>query len=109
MAQTQDQRVPVARGDGDWTVQAADKVEQLVTTLHDRTAVPLGVVARAIVYGLLALIMGTATLVLVIIGFVRVVDAYLPGQVWAAHALVGGIFTVLGGLLLRKANTNEKR
>jgi len=98
-----------AVGDGqDWTVQAADTVERLVTGLRDKTATPLTVVARAIVYGLLAAVLGIATVVLVIIGLLRAVDVYLPGDVWAAHLVVGGIFTVLGGLLLRTAGADKK-
>lgn len=92
----------------DWTAQAADTVERLVTGLRDKTATPLTVVARAIVYGLLAAVMGLATAVLVIIGLLRAVDVYLPGEVWSAHLLLGGIFTVLGGLLLRTAGANKK-
>lgn len=92
----------------DWTAQAADTVERLVTGLRDKTATPLTVVARAIVYGLLAAVMGLATAVLVIIGLLRAIDVYLPGEVWAAHLLLGGIFTVLGGLLLRTAGANKK-
>lgn len=92
----------------DWTVQAADTVERLVGGLRDKTAVPLTTVARALVYGLLAAVMAIATAVLVVIGVLRAVDVYLPGEVWSAHLLVGGIFTALGGLLLRKASSERK-
>ncbi len=98
-----------AVGEGpDWTVQAADTVERLVSGLRDKTATPLTLVARALVYGLLAAVMGVATVVLVVIGLLRAVDVYLPGEMWSAHLLVGGIFTVLGGLLLRKAGASRK-
>jgi hypothetical protein len=96
---------PDARDGQDWTVRAADGIERIVTGIRDKTTVPLTTVARALVFGLLAAVMGTATLVLVAIGFVRLVDNYLPGDVWAAHLLVGGIFTLGGGFLLRKATT----
>lgn len=92
----------------DWTVQAADTVERVVTGLRDKTTIPLTVVARALVYGLLAAVMGIATLVLVVVGLLRAVDVYLPGEVWSAHLLVGGIFTVVGAFLLRKAGDNRK-
>lgn len=92
----------------DWTVQAADTVERLVGGLRDKTAAPLTTVARALVYGLLAAVMAVATLVLVVIGALRAVDVYLPGEVWSAHLLVGGIFTLLGGFLLRKASADRK-
>lgn len=108
MPQPGEPRFPAVGEGSDWTVQAADTVERLVGGLRDKTAVPLTTVARALVYGLLAAIMAAATLVLVIIGVVRAVDVYLPGEVWSAHLLVGGIFTVLGGLLLRKAGADRK-
>lgn len=89
-------------------MQAADTVERLVSGLRDKTATPLTVVARAIVYGLLAAVMGVATLVLIVVALVRVVDVYLPGEVWSSHLLLGGISTVAGGLLLRKAGADRK-
>lgn len=95
----------LARDGQDWTVRAADGIERLVTAIRDKTTVPLTTVARALVFGLLAAVMGTATLVLVAIGSVRLVNNYLPGDVWAAHLLVGGLFTATGGLLLWKATT----
>lgn len=91
----------------DWTVQAADTVERVVTGLRDKTTIPLTVLARAVVYGLLAAVMGIATLVLVVVGLLRAVDVYLPGEVWSAHLLVGGIFTIIGAFLLRKASADR--
>lgn len=108
MPQPGDPPVPAVGEGQDWTVQAADTVERLVVGLRDKTTAPLTVVARAIVYGLLAAVMGLATVVLVVIGLLRTVDVYLPGEVWAAHLLVGGIFTVLGGFLLRTAGADKK-
>ena len=89
-------------------MQAADTVERLVGGLRDKTAVPLTTIARALVYGLLAAVMAIATAVLVVIGVLRAVDVYRPGEVWSAHLLVGGIFTLLGGFLLRKASADRK-
>lgn len=89
-------------------MEAADTVERLVGGLRHKTTAPLTTVARAVVYGLLAAVMALATCVLVIVGVLRAVDVYLPGEVWSAHLLVGGIFTVLGGFLLRKASAGRK-
>ncbi len=86
----------------------ADTIERVVGGIRDKTAVPLTTVARALVFGLLAAVMGVAALAFVAIGLVRAVDAYLPEDVWAAHLLVGGIFTLLGGFLLRKASADRK-
>lgn len=105
MAQPGDARSSAAPGGDDWTVQAADTIERVVGGLRDKTAVPLTTLARTLVFGLLAAIMGVTTLVFVAVGVVRVVDVYLPEDVWATYLLVGGIFTVAGALTLRKATT----
>jgi hypothetical protein len=86
----------------DWAAQAADSIEQVVTTLRDRTAAPLTMVVRTLVYGLLAAIVGVAGLVLLAIGAVRALDVYLPEDVWAAHLVTGGIFTLAGLFLWAK-------
>ncbi|MGH9164502.1 MAG: hypothetical protein ACRDZW_03175 [Acidimicrobiales bacterium] len=107
MARSGDRQGPAPSTGRDWTAQAADTVERLVVGLRDKTAVPLATVARAVVYGLLAAVMGATALILAVAGLVRALDAYLPGQVWSAYAVLGGISTVLGGLLLRKASTKR--
>jgi hypothetical protein len=83
----------------DWPVQAADTVERFVGTVRDKTAVPLDRVARVIVYGTLGGILLVTSLVLVAIAAVRGLDLAVPGEVWSAHLITGGIFT-LGGLFL---------
>ncbi len=109
MALTGQARAPAPGDDSDWTVQAADTVERVVGAVRDKTSVPLTTVARAIVYGLVAAVMGVAALTLVAIGLVRAVNAYVPGEVWAAHLIVGGIFSLAGVFLLRKANAGEPK
>ncbi|MGH9269040.1 MAG: hypothetical protein ACRD0D_12805, partial [Acidimicrobiales bacterium] len=51
------------------------------------------------VYGLLAVVMATTALVLFTILGLRLLNAYLPGDVWAAYLLLGGLFTLAGMLL----------
>lgn len=108
MAQTGRANAPAPSDGSDWTVQAADTVERVVGTIRDKTAVPLTTVARALVYGLVAAVVGGAALVLVAIALVRVIDAYVPQEVWSAHLIVGGIFSLAGAVLLRKANAGDK-
>jgi hypothetical protein len=86
----------------DWPAQAADRIEEVVGTIRDRTVRPLTVVARAVVYGLLAGVLGIAVMVLLAIAAVRVVNVYLPGDVWAAHLTVGMFFTLVGLFLWTK-------
>lgn len=91
-----------AAGPVDWTVQAADTIERVVGSIRDKTAVPLATVARALVYGLLAAVIGTAALVLLITGLVRVLDTVLPRGVWLPDLILGTLFTLVGFVLWRK-------
>ena len=81
---------------GDWASQTADQIEKVVVGLRSKTADPLDHIARIVVYGLLAGVLGIAALVLLIAGLVRAMDVWIPGEVWVAHTILGGIFTVLG-------------
>jgi hypothetical protein len=102
----------------DWTVQAADTIDSVVTTIRDKTVVPLTTVARGLVYGLIAGVLGSVAAVLVAIGLTRALQVYLPfhtgvshaRSIWAADAIVGGIFVLLGWFFfLRKATAKAKR
>jgi hypothetical protein len=84
----------------DWTVQIADTIESVVGSVRDKTAVPLETVARGLVYGILMAVIGVTALVLVTIAGLRLLDYLLP--MWAAYAIVGGLFTLLGLFLWRK-------
>lgn len=83
----------------DWPKQTADTIERVVGSIRSKTTEPVERIARVVVYGLLAAVLGVAALVLLIVAAVRFVDAYLPGEVWSAYLLIGAIFT-LAGLLL---------
>jgi hypothetical protein len=81
----------------DWTVKAADTIDAVVMVVHDKAVVPVTTIARWLVYGLLAAIVGTMALVLTAIALVRVLDIVTgDGRVWIAHLITGGIFTLAG-------------
>lgn len=86
----------------DWPAQAADTVVRVVGQVRDRTTGPAVTVARAVVYGLLAAVVGAAALVLLVAALVRFVDVWVPEDVWAAHLIVGAVLTLAGLLLWRK-------
>ena len=97
-------------GSGDWAVQAADTIESVVGTLRDKTTVPLQTAAKAIVYGIVAAVAGTAALILLVAMAVRFLDAYLPSRrigdhhIWFAYLVVGSASTI-GGLFLWRKRT----
>jgi hypothetical protein len=85
---------------GDWPAQATETVETVVVAVRDKTVRPLTLVARAIVYGLVAGTVAMIVLWLSSVGVLRLLDIYLfPGRVWASYTMLGGILT-LSGLFL---------
>lgn len=89
----------------DWAGEAADSIERVIDNVRDKAVVPLMTVARAIVYGTLAAILGVGAMVLTAVLLVRLLDIYLhniswmPDGVWVSHAVAGSVF-VLAGLIL---------
>lgn len=94
----------------DWAVQAADSVERVIDAVRDKAVLPLTTLARALVYGLLAGILGLSATVLLCIALVRVIDVYadkIPGisdGVWVADLALGGVFVLIGLVLWAKRN-----
>ena len=83
------------------SVQATDKLVDLVDKVRVNTTGRLITVARAIVYGLVILVVAIVALVLLVVGLVRLVDVLVPGQVWSAHLLLGVLFCIVGMVLWR--------
>lgn len=81
---------------GDWAAQTADQIEKVVVGIRSKTADPLDRLVRILVYGTVAGVLGVAVLVLLTAALVRAVDVAIPGEVWSAHLVVGGIFTLAG-------------
>ncbi|MGH9184051.1 MAG: hypothetical protein ACRDZ9_09670 [Acidimicrobiales bacterium] len=88
----------------DWAAETADTVERTMSSIRARTVDPLERIARALVFGLLAGMVGTAAAVLAAIAAVRALDILIPGPVWSAHLVVGGIFVLTGLFVWRKSH-----
>lgn len=92
----------------DWPVQATDTIVKVVGTASDKVTGPVTTAARALVFGLFAAILGMAVITLLSILAVRVANNYLPDSVfgeehvWAAHLLIGLVFSILALILWRK-------
>src|SRR4051794_15800491 len=82
----------------DWPAQATDTIVKAVGTASNKVTGPVTTIARGIVFGLFAVILGVAAIVLLTIMLVRIVNNYLPDSVfgdhhvWAAHMVVGAVF-----------------
>jgi hypothetical protein len=89
----------------DWPAQATDSIVKVVGTVHDKVTGPIQTVARGVVFGMFAVILGGAALVLTIILSVRLLDNYLPDvwfgeeHVWVSYLIVGTLLC-LGALWL---------
>lgn len=88
--------------DGDWTEQAAARIEGIVATVRDKTVGPSQKVARYIVYGLVAGCFLSVAAFLGAIALFRILNVYLPGGVWAADLFVGSLFIGSGIFLWSK-------
>jgi hypothetical protein len=92
-------------------VQAADAIERAVVGVRDKTTKPAITVARALVYGTFAAILGVAVLVMISIITVRILDVYLPESItgdentWVAELIVGVVFCVAGAFAWSKRAT----
>ena len=82
-----------------WPESVADTIVDSVTALRRLAMKPISRIARRIVYGFIAVILALLILLLAVIGLVRLLDAYLPQEVWLVYAILGGIFTITGLLI----------
>ena len=97
-----------AAGD-DWARETADTIERLVLSVRTKAVEPLEKVARSLVYGMLALIVSIAAAVLASVALVRLLDVAIPGPVWPAHAITGGIFCLAGLFLWAKRSAKTAK
>jgi hypothetical protein len=98
----------------DWPAQAADTIERVVGSVRDKTTGPALTVARAVVYGAFATLVGTACLIVLLIGALRVIDSYLPDAVfgedhmWAAYLILGLLLVIGGGVLWSRRHAGRE-
>ena len=88
--------------DQDWAADTADRIDHVVAVIRSKTSDRLVGVARLVVYGLLAAVMGTMALILLLIAAIRFLDAYIPRGVWIPYVALGAIFVVAGLFLWSK-------
>lgn len=96
-----------------WAEQGADSVVQGVEWLKARTTARAQTALRALLYGLVIIVSVITAIILLIAGFVRLWDVYVPveplGQrVWLGYVAFGGLLFLVGAfLLLRKGKDEE--
>jgi hypothetical protein len=97
-----------------WAGEVGDRVIDGVGWLKARTTLPVTKVLRAVVYGLVVLISLVTALVLVVLGLVRIWDAYVPvhplgRRVWLGYVVLGGVLFLAGGLVLARRTIDRGR
>lgn len=99
---------PLANLGANWPDQLADGVESAVGMVRDKAVRPATTVAKALVYGPLAALVGLTALILVGIAVVRGLNT-IPGfQDWISLAALGGLFTLVGLFLLGRGRSALK-
>lgn len=94
--------------DPKWAANTVDSIDRIVALIRQYTTRPVVVVARGLVFGLLALATSLVVLTLLIIGGSRALVSL--GDVWFAHGtsvwlsyiVIGSIFTATGAVLMRR-------
>lgn len=92
--------------DVDWEVRATHKIVDTVGKVRDQTAGRAVKIARILLLVLFALSLGTLALIIALIGAVRALNNYLPdavfgeSHVWASYTIIGGLFLLVGVILL---------
>jgi len=80
----------------DWTSDAADAIERSVALVRDRTIEPARKATLGLVFGTLAALIAIPAVVLLLIGFFRILVLCFQGEVWLAWMTLGGIFIAAG-------------
>ncbi len=84
----------------DWPTKAADVVDLVVDTVHDKFIRPVVLAARGVVFGLIIGVLGVSVLVLFCIMALRFLDVYVShGHVWISYFILGGLFSIAGAVL----------
>lgn len=77
--------------------KAADAVQLVVDTIHDKAVRPAALATRAIVFGLVVAALASLLLVLGSIAVLRLFDVYVFGhRVWLSYVVLGGALTLAG-------------
>src|SRR5438270_7932929 len=80
---------PTANATGDWASETADRIDHLIATVRSQTTDRVVSIARLVVFGLLAAVMGGMAGVLLVVAAVRALDELIPQEVWLTYLVLG--------------------
>lgn len=99
----------MAQEGSDWTTDLLDRLDHYIEVVRSNTTDRLVRVARLLVYGLIAAIVGAMAGVVALIALIRILDVVLPREVWLPYILLGAIFLGLGLFLWSKKTAPTAR
>ena len=77
--------------------KAAELVQLVTDTIHDKAVRPALLATKALVFGLLVAALGIVVVVVGSIAILRIFDVYVFGrQVWLSYIVLGGVLTLAG-------------
>ncbi len=97
--------------DPNWASETTDMVVSFIDTVRSKTTQNLVYAARGVVFGLIALIVGTFALVVALVMLMRGLQTLLDlvttweRAVYLSYFIVGGVFTIAGIVFFKKRNT----
>ncbi len=86
----------------DWTTDLLDRLDHYIDVVRSNTTDRLVRLARLLIFGLIAAILGTMAGVVALIALVRILDVVLPREVWLPYVVLGAIFLSAGLFLWSK-------
>jgi vacuolar-type H+-ATPase subunit I/STV1 len=92
----------MAQEGADWTKDLLDRLDHYIDVVRSNTTDRLVKVARILVFGVIAVILGTMAGIVALIAVIRILDIVLPREVWLPYLVLGAIFLVAGLFLWSK-------
>jgi hypothetical protein len=95
-------------GEPDLAARAVDTLDGVIDLVRNRAVRPVVLVARAVVFGLIALTLVLVAMAALGIGLVRLLDVEVfGGRVWAADALIGVLACGVGAAAWSRRRPRE--
>jgi hypothetical protein len=96
----------------DWPLQATETIVGFVDDVKHKTTKPATKAARAIVYGIVIVLLGVPILIMLLVGVVHFLNKALitlfdnafdvEVDIWLTYVVLGVIFSIAGWFLWRK-------
>ena len=99
--------------DPNWASDLTDTIVSTVDKVRDRTTKPIVMIARGLVFGLLALFLGTIIIAMLLIGGSRASISIFEAPfdhdtaVWISYYVIGGLLVGTGSVFMIKRQSKE--